>query len=45
MIESEEIPQKDTTGNLKDDALFLLNYEIQSNNDEQILKNRVDGKY
>ena len=33
MIESEEIPQKNTTGNFKYDALFLLNNEIQSKND------------
>ena len=37
MIESEETPQK-TTGSLKDDALFLLNDEIQSKNDEQTKK-------
>ena len=28
MIEAEETLQKDTTGNLKYDALFLLNDEI-----------------
>ena len=44
MIETEENPQK-KTGNLKDDAFLLLNYEIQSNNDEQIEKNEVYGKY
>ena len=37
MIEEEETPQKNT-GNLKDYALFLLNYEIQSKNDKQIEK-------
>ena len=30
---------------MKDDALFLLNDEIQSNNDEQIEKNKADGEY
>ena len=40
MIEAEETPQNNTAGNLKDDALFLLNDEIQSKNDEQIEKIR-----
>ena len=44
MIKSEETRQKNTTGNLKDDVLFLLNYEIQSKNDEYILK-KMDEKY
>ena len=37
-------PQK-KTGNLKDDALFLLNDEIQSKNYEHIENIKVDGKY
>ena len=44
MIEAEETPQK-STGNLKYNALFLLNYEIQSKNDEQIEKNKFNCKY
>ena len=44
MIEAEENLQKQS-GDLKNDALFLLNDEIQSKNDEQIEKNNVDGKY
>ena len=36
MIEAQETPNKNTIGNLKDDALFLFNDEIQSKNDEQI---------
>ena len=45
MIEAEETPQKHTIENLKYDALFLLNDKIQSKNDEQNEKNRVDRKY
>ena len=45
MIEAEETPQNKSAGNLKDDALFLLNDDIQSKNDEHIEKNKVDGKY
>ena len=44
-IESGEIPQNKYTGNLKDDDLFLFNDEIKSKNDEQIEKNKVDGRY
>ena len=45
MMEAEETTQNKSTGNLKYDTLFLLNYEIQSKNDELIEKNKVDGKY
>ena len=44
IIESEETPPKNPTGFLKDDASFLLNDEIKSKNDEQIEKNKVDGR-
>ena len=42
IIESEETPQN-KSGNLKEDAVFLLNDEEQSYNDQQIEKNKVDG--
>ena len=44
MNKSEEPSPKTIIGNVKDDALFLLNDETQSNNDEQNEK-EVDRKY
>ena len=35
IIEVQEPPPQNTTGSLKYDALFLLNDEIQSKNDEK----------
>ena len=46
MIEAEDPPPpQNPTGNVKDDAVSLLNDEEQSKNDQQIEKNMLDGKY
>ena len=41
MIEAGKPPPKNTMGNLKNDTLFLLNDEIQSNHDDQNEKIRL----
>ena len=38
MIEAEEPPQINPTGNLKDDAVFLLNDKKKSKSDQRIEK-------
>ena len=40
IIAAEDPPLPNTTGNLKNDASFLVNDEIQSKNDEQNFKKR-----
>ena len=45
MIEARGNPKNITIGNVKDGALLLLDDEIQSKNDEQNEKNKVDMKY